>query len=358
MVELIIGQGVSGTLLSFFLSQSGIDHQVIDLQDPSTPSRVAAGIINPITGRNLKRSWQIDLLLPFAQQTYKSLSDFLGEPILDELGIRVLHHSQEEKDLWKERANDPDYARYLTGFYPAKELPGLNDDLGSVLVQPGLRVRWPSLLQAYRDFLVSEKRLISEEVFRYDELELSEGHCRYRGKTYNHVIFCEGPGIRNNPYFSDYPYRLNKGQALNIRVPYTSRHSATAIPHIIRKQGLMVPLAGNDQKDEYWIGASNEWHKDDVIPSEQARERLESKAKGVFSDEFEILDHRAALRCTMKDRRPLLGFHPEHKQLAVFNGLGGKGSSLGPWYAKQMAEALIQNSIEGIAEPVRLSRFS
>ena len=46
---LIIGQGICGSFLSFELERAGLSYLVIDEARPFAASRVAAGLINPVT---------------------------------------------------------------------------------------------------------------------------------------------------------------------------------------------------------------------------------------------------------------------------------------------------------------------
>jgi glycine/D-amino acid oxidase-like deaminating enzyme len=57
---LIIGQGVSGTFLSYYLQKEKKSFLVIDNNDNNTPSKIAAGIINPVTGRRMVTVWMAD----------------------------------------------------------------------------------------------------------------------------------------------------------------------------------------------------------------------------------------------------------------------------------------------------------
>jgi 2-polyprenyl-6-methoxyphenol hydroxylase-like FAD-dependent oxidoreductase len=68
---LIVGQGLAGTLLSWWLHKAGIPFKVIDQQDPNSASARAAGLINPVTGRRLVTTWMIDELMSFASGAYK-----------------------------------------------------------------------------------------------------------------------------------------------------------------------------------------------------------------------------------------------------------------------------------------------
>ena len=56
---------------------------------------------------------------------------------------------------------------------------------------------------------------------------------------------------------------------------------------------------------------------------------------------FEVVDHKAAVRPTVKERRPFIGIHPNHKQIGIFNGLGAKGVLLAPFFASHFSEYLL-----------------
>ena len=70
---------------------------------------------------------------------------------------------------------------------------------------------------------------------------------------------------------------------------------------------------------------------------------------------FEITNQQAGIRPTVNDRRPLIGLHPEHPQLAVFNGMGTKGVMLAPFFADQFANFL--ESATPIDKEVDIARF-
>ncbi|HEY0272659.1 MAG TPA: FAD-dependent oxidoreductase, partial [Chitinophaga sp.] len=75
---LIIGQGIAGTLLSWHLLQAQKDILVIDAPRPHTASRIAAGIINPVSGRRFELAWAYDRIYPFARDTYREMGVLLG----------------------------------------------------------------------------------------------------------------------------------------------------------------------------------------------------------------------------------------------------------------------------------------
>ena len=109
------------------------------------------------------------------------------------------------------------------------------------------------------------------------------------------------------------------------------------------------------QDDTYWIGSTYGWDFADDLPTDEAYHFLKERLEDVLKTDFEIIEHRAAIRPTVKDRRPFLGIHPEFKQLALFNGLGTKGASLGPFFANHMAMHLVKG--ETVDPMVDIGRF-
>jgi glycine/D-amino acid oxidase-like deaminating enzyme len=79
---LVIGQGISGSLLSRNLLMAGKSVMVIDEANAASASRVAGGIVNPVTGKRLVRSWMIEKLLPFALDTYRAIEKELNVTIV------------------------------------------------------------------------------------------------------------------------------------------------------------------------------------------------------------------------------------------------------------------------------------
>ena len=67
------------------------------------------------------------------------------------------------------------------------------------------------------------------------------------------------------------------------------------------------------------------------------------------------MEHKAGVRPTVSDRRPLIGLHPENKQLAVFNGMGTKGVMIAPYFADQLVNLLLNN--KSLSEEVDITRF-
>ena len=68
-----------------------------------------------------------------------------------------------------------------------------------------------------------------------------------------------------------------------------------------------------------------------------------------------LVVHKTGIRPATKDRRPMLGKHPDHDCVYIFNGFGAKGVSLIPYYSKMMIDLLVNQNQPHI--DVNISRF-
>lgn len=343
---IIVGQGLAGTFLAHFLEKANQKVQLFDQTMPCAASRVAAGLINPITGRRYVKSWKIDELLPFAKKVYQELEALLGISIYAEKNlIRSLFNSREEND-WFSRSGDPGYASYMAdkaeiGKYATTTVPVFS--YGEV-EQSG-RADLLSLVEAYRKLWLEKGNLIADS-FDYTAIEFLEEGVRYQNFTAQKIIFCEGAKGVDNPFFGYLPFTNAKGEVLQVRIPDAD------FKKILKHRIFLIPL----QDDLYWVGSTYDWDFKDAEPTPEGRNFLEERLKDVLKVPFEIVQHQAAIRPTVKDRRPFLGIHREFPSLAIFNGMGTKGASLGPFWAHHMADFLVNNGI--LDQAVDISRFT
>lgn len=329
---LIIGQGIAGTMMAHAARERGCSVQVIDAPQPQSATQVSAGLMNPITGRKFVKSWLVDALLPAAKTAYARLGEQLGygesyfrpRPI-----IRALAQPKDQNN-WEVRASMPGYAGYIgdedtAGEYAQRVVYAT----GYGVVQGGGRVAVQDLLQDFRARLLAEG-LLWEESMVYDALTFERGKVQYRGLEARYLVCCEGIGVQENPYFSYLPVQGNKGEVLRIRIPGFEPAG------ILKQQLFFVPMGG----DEFWVGSTYFNAFEDATPSKRGRAALLEKLESVLQVPYEILDHQAAVRPTVPDRRPLIGRHPAYEQLVLFNGMGTKGASLAPYWAAQLVQHL------------------
>jgi len=343
---LIVGQGLAGSLLAHFLEKKGASIFVIDPDGEGSASRRAAGLINPVTGRYFVKSWRVDELIPFARDTYRSLEAQLDGTFFNERCIlRALGSAKEEND-WLARAGDSGYQQYMGDHAHADDFQNLlypTLAYGQTLQSAQLNVA--VFLDFYRKYLL-RKNWLSNNKFHYDELILSDEGITYQDIQAKAVLFCEGFGAVKNPFFNYLPFRGDKGEALIVRIPEAN------FDQIVKQNNTFIAPLGNDL---YWIGATYEWHFDSDTPTEKARMEILERLHTVLKMPYEVIEQWAAIRPTVKDRRPFLGQHPQFPQLWIFNGLGTKGASLAPFWANHLCEVILNST--ALDAEVAIQRF-
>src|SRR5690242_6795775 len=95
---LITGQGICGTLLSYHLLKEGAEVLVIDDGAPLTASRVASGLINPVTGKRYVPSWMTEQLMPAATKTYRALEEALAVAFMKRCDVLNFFPTAEARD--------------------------------------------------------------------------------------------------------------------------------------------------------------------------------------------------------------------------------------------------------------------
>jgi glycine/D-amino acid oxidase-like deaminating enzyme len=118
---------------------------------------------------------------------------------------------------------------------------------------------------------------------------------------------------------------------------------------------MIVPLP---QTGLFWVGASYQWEYQDPNPSQEFREKMEAFLRSFLKLPFSIVDHLSSIRPASLERRPFVGMHPKFPRLGILNGMGTKGCSLAPYFAKQLSDHLIHGtSIEPLADIKRFTRI-
>src|SRR5436190_10359952 len=103
---LIVGQGIAGSLLTWSLANNGKNVFVIDQYNSSSASNIAPGIIHPITGRRIVKTWLADTLIPFAQNVYEEIENHFAAKLFFKINILELIHSLKEQNDWSSRSTN------------------------------------------------------------------------------------------------------------------------------------------------------------------------------------------------------------------------------------------------------------
>ena len=108
----IVGQGLAGTCLAWELWKRGADFRIVD-RETGGSSRVAAGLINPITGKNFEPSTKIAGFLPQAIAFYTGIEQQLARKFWHPLPILRLASSAREWSKMTLKSNHPDVIPWL-----------------------------------------------------------------------------------------------------------------------------------------------------------------------------------------------------------------------------------------------------
>jgi len=343
---IIVGQGLAGTLVAHYLLQTGKTVHVFDDLHKGSSSQVAAGIINPVTGRRVVKSWMIDTLIPFAKSTYQEIENKFGEKIFHERNIVRTLFSKQEENLWLEKTAHPSVEKYILeandlGAFQTKVSEGYA--VGEI--QQSAQVDMPLLLKTYQNYFLRQN-IISLEKFNHQELKCEGDFVFYKNFKAEKIIFCEGHQGRFNPYFDKKGFEVAKGEVLLVKIPNAN------FQKILKHKLFIVPL----KDDLYWIGSTYDWEVPHDQPTEEAKQLLIFKLKKILRVPFEVMEHQAAIRPTTFDRRPLIGLHTENNLLGIVNGMGTKGASLAPYFTKMFVDFLIEN--KSILEETDIQRLT
>jgi glycine/D-amino acid oxidase-like deaminating enzyme len=341
---LVIGQGISGTCFSYCLSRKNISFLIIDNSNPNSPSRSAAGIINPVTGRRIVRTWMIEEFIPFALDFYTGLGNELGINVISEKKIIDFFPSPQMKLAFEERINEGE--NFLNRpVNPDHFLQQFQYDFGYGIITPSYTVHLAGLLTAWRNKLGQNNLLINES-FDLSRLDINDSIISYKDIKARRIVFCDGVESFKNLFFNKLPFAPNKGEMLIVEIPGLSSD------YLYKKGMTLAPLP---DAGLFWLGSNYLWNFDHENPTPGFYKQSEILLKSWLKMPFKILEHKASVRPATLERRPFAGFHPLHPNVGILNGMGTKGCSLAPYFAKQLVENIAQAG--SITPEADISRF-
>jgi len=342
---LIAGCGLSGALLSRELIKAGCSVLVFDARAGNAASRVAGGIINPVTGKRLVRTWMIEELLPFAINCYKELEDELKINLIKDCSILDFYATQDQRNLFIEKAflekdflkSDTDaesWEPYFRFYYGA----------GEILPCPLIDIR--ALLNEWQQQL-TELNCFVEEQIDPALCKVNADKVLYKNIEAAKIIWCEGAEAEINPWFSMLPWSKDKGEAIIASIPGLPRN------YIYKQYLAIVPWQCDDL---FWIGATHDWKYTDLNPSRAFMENVKMQLDLWLKLPYTIIDHIVGRRPANLERKPFVGLHPLYPSVGILNGMGGKGVSMAPFFASEFTKHLTQG--KPLRPDVDVKRFS
>ncbi len=340
---MIVGQGLAGSCLALELIAKGKKIVVFNNPNGNSSSRVAGGLINPITGRKMVLTWKAKLLFPFLENFYKNAETILGTNFYFQKPIYRPFISIEEQNEWQGKSVDANFKNFVDGVITKSEPEHVvNDPYGGLLLKKSGYLDTNTFLNSVENWLEKAKSIVNEN-FDVDSLNFIQNGVVYKEIKANKLIFCDGVKGGDNPYFSDIKFRPVKGEVLKIKLETTLKKIYNRGVFVMPKEGSHTVGSNYNHKDLSWE------------PTEGGKKEIEAKLGELLLNPYKIMGHKAGVRPSVSDRRPVLGRSKELEQLIIFNGLGTKGVSLAPFFANQLANWLCNGG--KIDKEVNVNRF-
>lgn len=273
-------------------------------------SRVAAGMVNPVTGKNFEPSWRIAEFHPAALAFYRRVGETLGETLWHPMPILRLAASEKERGKISSKLGHTDVAPWVSG--------------ETTRVPQGFLAAFGVIGGGWLDTasFISRSRAYFEDLglFHSGESDPTPGQ-----------ILCEGAAGLMSGKLGE--HRCAKGEILTVRADWPESHI------LIGAGGWLVPIGGG----LFRVGSTYEWNSLDELPTHRGLERISEIASKLGGAEFEVIAHVAGIRPILRRSQPLIGKGGD--ECWAFNGLGSKGTLYAPGMAAMLADWMLSGTI-------------
>ena len=341
---IIIGIGIAGVSFCEQLKFNNKTFVVFDNASQQS-STVAGGLYNPVVLKRFTPVWKSKEQLDIALSLYANLEKRLHIKLDYKIPVYRKFASLEEQNDWFAASDKPLLSEYLSTTIIKNNNNAIKTPFGFGEVLETGRIDVKTMIEAYKADLLKHDLLLEVD-FNYNDLKTDNSIIQYRNLEAKHIVFAEGYGIKQNPYFNHLPLVPAKGELVIIHAPDLK------IDFVLKAGVFLIPL----KDDLYIVGATYNWKDLTNQISDSAKEELLSKLKKLITCSFKVVNQVAGVRPTVKDRRPLVGRHVTYKNIYVLNGLGTRGVMIGPYVANKLYN-FIENGIN-LDEEIDINRFN
>ena len=340
---LIVGTGLAGVHYALQLHQNNKEFILFNNNKAPGASQKAAGILNPTVLKRYTLTWQGTSFLQFAIDKYTQYEQEWNVQLFHPLPLLRFFTNDAEHNHWSLAAQGDNLKPYLNPDIHWDIPHGIHRNSGYGRVHEVGKLNISQFFTSFEEKF--SKSSIQNEVFDYTALQITEKGVAYQGIKADQIVFCEGYGITQNPWFKALPLTGSKGEFLEVKIPGLT-------PHYIFKGGhFIAPL----YEDVFWVGATFNPNDKTTHPTQEGKDELIKKLENLIELPYQILNHQAGIRPTVIDRRPLVGTHPQCKRLHVLNGLGTRGGIMAPLLAAQLFDWITQG--KELAKEIDIQRF-
>lgn len=318
---LIVGQGLAGTALGLSLEAAGVEFAIASDGHARAASRVAAGLVNPVTGQRWVKTAAVDETLALARERYEAWGRELGVALWHPLRLTRLYRDAAERDFVRGKIARGELAPYATA---ASE-----DGERGAIVEGAAWVDLPALLAAAAARW-RERGGLRERVVEDAALRVGADGVEWGGEKFSAVVLCTGSGALARGRFAFAPFAAAKGEMIAVRGATLARDTALS-----RGTWMIGGPAGTAR-----VGATYERGREDDELTATARAWLRADAEALAGAPLEVVAQSCGVRLALADRLPVVGWHPRERRLGIFGGLGSKGTLWAPRLADAWAREL------------------
>jgi glycine oxidase len=330
---IVVGCGLAGIAFAETAIQNGKTVMVFDNASQNS-SKIAAGLYNPVILKRFSEVWQAKEQIDLLHSFYKTIEQKLSVKLDYQIPLLRKFYSIEEQNNWFSASDKPNLSTFLSTTIINQKWNSIDSPLGFGEVLYSGYVDTNLLVETYKKYLI-KNNCFSDFEFEYQNLRQKNDFIEYNDIKAKYIVFAEGFGMLLNPFFNILPLDGAKGELLLIKSPDLNLG-------VIMKTGIFILPLGNHY---YKVGATYNWIDKTQTPTDEAKKELLLQLKELINCDFEIIEHLAGIRPTVKDRRPMLGTHPKYNCMHLLNGLGTRGVMLAPAMAKMLFQH-IENKID------------
>ncbi len=328
----IIGLGLAGSSLAWHAHDLGLEVLIIDDADADAASRVAAGLVTPVTGAKLTPQ------PGFAELAGAAVSHY--QRVAERTGVRAYTERPAIRLLREPRELDALAAIEAVG---NGILERLDEDLPCAIRADGVPVRMPAAGRlAIADYVDATRRYFADRgaVLANSVSDASVTAARERteiaplGVSATHTVFCRGYRDKDNAHFPALRWRAAKGQILELDCPGFDRR------YTVHGSRIWLTAAA---ETTVLAGATYEWDALDATVTNAARDQLLAAVESILDTPYTLVRQRAAVRPIVEGRMPVIGRNPASPRIWLLNGLGSKGALFAPTVAADLLAALLHD---------------
>lgn len=334
---IIVGDGYAALFFAHQLIKNNKSFYLFS-EGKKSASMVSAGIINPAVLKRFTTFWLAQEQIDSLKKTLSEIEGYTHKNYLIEKPILRVFHDEKEKELWLKKSNE---ISFLSNDFI--KINSIKNPFGCGKVNHSARLNVRDFFTDLMNYLEQNSHLIKE---KFDYNLVKTENSTYKDIQFKNIIFSEGMAVKENPYFSEIPVEANKGHHLEVKISEKIEDDFT-----IKKKHFIFPLNENT----YYYGGTYDREQTHHKIDDSAVEKLTNALAEFYPNDFEVTQVKFGFRPTVKDRRPIVGNHPEFKNLYVFNGLGARGILNGNYFAINLYNHLDNGEV--IHPEVDLKRF-